>query len=152
MNRGPYGEAKTLDCTFKDVITPNADTPYSFGLLDLLAGTVVLTVPEVAGRYYVMQIEDLLGFNELFVGSRATGTAPGSYLLMVHDGRASCLKALTPPFNSRLISCSYSGVPSFWVTEDQSALADVMKQYRIEPLHVFLGGSAPALKPFDWPV
>jgi hypothetical protein len=82
VNQGPYSEAKTLDYTFKDVITPNADTSYSFGLLDLLAGPVVLTVPEVAGRYYVMQIEDLLGFNELFVGSRATGTAPGSYLLM----------------------------------------------------------------------
>ncbi len=45
-NEGPFGEAVTLDHTFKDVITPNADTPYSFGLLDLRAGSVVLTVPE----------------------------------------------------------------------------------------------------------
>jgi hypothetical protein len=45
-NAGPYGEAVTLDHTFKDVITPNADTPYSFALLDLRAGPLVLTVPE----------------------------------------------------------------------------------------------------------
>ena len=49
-NAGPYGEAVTLDHTFKDVITPNADTPYSMGMLDLRGGPIVLTVPEVAGR------------------------------------------------------------------------------------------------------
>ena len=31
------GEPKTLDHTFKDVITPNADTPYSMAALDLRA-------------------------------------------------------------------------------------------------------------------
>jgi hypothetical protein len=50
-NAGPYGEAVTLDHTFKDVITPNADTPYSFGLLDLRSGPVVLTVPDVTDRH-----------------------------------------------------------------------------------------------------
>ena len=37
-NAGPYGEAVTLDHRFRDVITPNADTPYSFSLLDFRAG------------------------------------------------------------------------------------------------------------------
>jgi len=45
------------------VISRNADIPYWFALLDLWAGPVVLTVPEVADRYYVMQFEDLLGYN-----------------------------------------------------------------------------------------
>ena len=40
-NEGLFGEAVTLDHTFKDVISPNADTPYSFGLLDLRGGPVV---------------------------------------------------------------------------------------------------------------
>ena len=41
----------TLDHTFKEVISPNADTLYSFALVDLRGGPVVLTVPEVKGRY-----------------------------------------------------------------------------------------------------
>ena len=41
VNEGPFGEAVTLDHTFKDVISPNADTPYSVSLLDLRAGPVV---------------------------------------------------------------------------------------------------------------
>ncbi len=44
-NGGPYGDPVTLDHRFRDVITPNADTPYSFALLDLRAGPLVLTVP-----------------------------------------------------------------------------------------------------------
>ena len=77
-NHGPYGKAKTLDHTFRNVITPNADTPYSFALLDFRAGPLVLSVPEVTGRYYVMQFEDLYGQNDLFVGSRATGSEAGT--------------------------------------------------------------------------
>ncbi len=82
VNAGLFGEAVTLDYTFKDVVTPNADTPYSMGMLDLRGGPMVLTVPEVTDRYYVMQFEDLFGCNALFIGSRATGTAAGSYFLM----------------------------------------------------------------------
>lgn len=151
-NHGPYGEAVTLDYTFKDVITPNADTPYSFGLLDLRAGPVVLTVPEISDRYYVMQFEDLLGYNELFVGSRATGTAAGSYLLVgprwqgdLPDGFAS-----THRFETDLVILI--GRSQLLDPDDQPALAEIMAQYRLEPLAVFEGGDDPELDPFPWPV
>ena len=56
--RGPineiHGEALTLGPEFKDVITPNADTPYSFALLDLRAEPMILEVPRVEDRYYVI--------------------------------------------------------------------------------------------------
>jgi hypothetical protein len=35
--------------------------------------------------------------------------------------------------------------------DDQPALAEVMRQYRLEPYEVFRGGDAPSLPPFDWP-
>ena len=82
--RGPvnaiHGKAATLDHTFKDVVTPNADTPYSMGMLDLRAEPVVLQVPEVTERYYVFQFVDLFGTNPHFIGSRATGSGAGLYL------------------------------------------------------------------------
>ena len=83
--RGPlnalHSDARTLDHTFREVVSPNADTPYSIGVVDLRAEPMVLTVPEVTDRYYVMQIEDLFGTNAHYVGTRATGTAAGSYVL-----------------------------------------------------------------------
>lgn len=150
-NEGPFGEAVTLDHTFKGVITPNADTPYSFGLLDLRAGPVVLTVPEVSDRYYGMQFENLLGHNEFYVGSRTTGTNAGSYVLVgprwdgeIPDGFAGCFR-----FETDLVFLI--GRTQLLGSDDRDALSTVMTQYRLEPLEVYQGGEAPPLPPFDWP-
>ncbi len=150
-NQGPYGEAVTLDHTFKDVITPNADTPYSFGLLDLRGGPVVLTVPEVTGRYYVMQFEDLFGYNQLFVGSRATGSAPGSYLLVGPQWDGDIPEGFVSSFRFETDLVYLIGRTQLLGSDDQPALTKVMEQYRLEPLEVFEGGEAPALEAFDWP-
>jgi len=150
-NQGPYGEAVTLDHTFKEVISPNADTPYSFGLLDLRAGPVVLTVPEVAGRYYVMQFEDLLGYNELFVGSRATGSAAGSHLLLGPRWDGDVPDGFTSSFRFETDLVFLIGRTQLLGADDQPALAEVIAGYRLEPLEVSHGGEAPVLEPFDWP-
>jgi hypothetical protein len=150
-NAGPYGEAVTLDHTFKDVITPNADTPYSFALLDLRAGPVVLTVPEVSGRYYVMQFEDLLGYNELFIGSRATGSSPGSHLLVGPRWEGELPAGLASTFRFETDLVFLIGRTQLLGHDDQPELAALMAGYRVEPLAVYLGGEAPAQEPFDWP-
>ena len=75
------GKPRTLDHTFREVITPNADTPYSMAGLDLRADPLVLSVPAVTDRFYHFQLEDLWGQNVHYVGVRATGTGPGTYLL-----------------------------------------------------------------------
>ena len=72
------GDPVTLDHRFRDVVTPNADTPYSSAALDLRAEPLVLDVPTVTDRYYVIQFIDLFGNEPHFVGSRATGTDAGS--------------------------------------------------------------------------
>ena len=150
-NTGPFGEAVTLDYTFKDVITPNADTPYSMGLLDLRGGPVVLTVPEVTDRYYVMQFEDLLGCNDLFIGSRKTGSAAGSYFLMgpTWDGEAP--EGFSGSFRFETELVFLLGRTQLLGSDDRPALAEVMRQYRLEPYELFQGGEAPPLPPFDWP-
>ncbi len=150
-NAGPFGEAVTLDHTFKDVISPNADTPYSFGMLDLRGGPVVLTVPEITDRYYVMQFENLLGDNELFIGSRATGTAAGSYFLMGPTWDGDVPEGFADSFRFETELVVLLGRTQLLNPEDQPALAEVMRQYRLEPYDVFQGGEAPSLPSFDWP-
>ena len=151
VNAGPFGEAVTLDYTFKDVITPNADTPYSMGLLDLRGGPVVLTVPEVTDRYYVMQFEDLLGHNDLFIGSRTTGSAAGSYFLMGPTWEGEAPAGFSGSFRFETDLVFLLGRTQLLGADDQPALAEVMRQYRLEPYELFQGGEAPALPPFDWP-
>ncbi len=152
VNAGPYGKAVTLDHRFREVITPNADTPYSGALLDLRAGPLVLTVPEVTDRYYVMQFEDLLGYNELFIGSRATGSSAGSYLLIGPRWDGEDPGGFASSFRFETDFVFLIGRTQLLGPEDEPALAAIMAQYRLEPLEVHQGGDAPALEPLDWPL
>jgi hypothetical protein len=154
--RGPmnamHGEPVTLDHHFKDVITPNADTPYSMAALDLRAEPLVLDVPAVTDRYYVMQFEDLYGTNPHYVGSRTTGSDAGSYLLVgptftgdVPDGFTGVLR-----FETDLVFII--GRTQLLGPDDVETLRPIMNAYHLEPLSERLGTPAPAVPAFDWPV
>src|ERR1700710_1845549 len=81
--------------TYKDtaVITPNSDTPYSILWTDLRAEPIVLSVPAVEkNRYYSVMLCDGNTFNYGYVGSRATGSEAGDYMVVGPDW-----KGATPP-------------------------------------------------------
>jgi hypothetical protein len=62
--------------------TGTDDVLYIGGLLDLSKGPQVLHVPDMAGRYYSVQLTDPSdGANFAYVGKRTTGTAAGEYLV-----------------------------------------------------------------------
>ena len=61
--------------------TENRDTLYTVGGLDLSTGPEVLHVPDMAGRYYSVQLTDPWGTDFAYVGRRTTGTAAGEYLI-----------------------------------------------------------------------
>ena len=154
--RGPanaiHGRAATLDHTFNDVITPNADTPYSFGLLDLRAEPVVIQVPTVADRYYVFQFVDLFGTNPHFIGSRATGSREGIYLAVGPrwEGQAGDEFDAVLPFDTDLVFVI--GRTQLLGPDDVSALAKVMASYEVQTLSAFRGQDGPAAPPVQWPV
>jgi hypothetical protein len=51
-------------------------------VLDLRPGPQILHVPDMAGRYYSVQLNDPSdNTNFAYVGKRATGTAAGDYLI-----------------------------------------------------------------------
>jgi hypothetical protein len=58
---------------------PNVDTIYGYTWLDLRSGPQILHVPEVADRYYSIQLIDMYGDCFAYVGSRATGMKAGAY-------------------------------------------------------------------------
>src|SRR5215469_8574884 len=68
-------------------VSVNNDTVYSLAQADLSAGPLLLSVPDTAGRYYVLQFVDAWTNNFAYVGYRATGTGAGSFLLAPPGGR-----------------------------------------------------------------
>ena len=61
------------DATFTSVVSPNADTLYSFAWLDLSQEPLVLNLPATGDRYFLMQMLD--GWTNVFAapGTRTTG-------------------------------------------------------------------------------
>lgn len=60
--------------------SPNSDTLYSNGWLDLTAGPVVIDVPPVPLRYYTLNFFDAYG-NASNIGTRTFGSSGGRYLI-----------------------------------------------------------------------
>jgi hypothetical protein len=88
--KAPFNQIKNESnvFTYKDtaVVTPNSDTPYSLGWLDLGAEPIVLSVPAVdPKRYYSIQLCDGNTYNYGYVGSRATGSEAGDYMVAGPD-------------------------------------------------------------------
>jgi len=60
----------------------NRDTLLTIGWLDLSKGPQILHVPNMAGRYYSVQLTDpSKNTNFAYVGTRTTGTEAGTYLI-----------------------------------------------------------------------
>ena len=112
----------------------------------------MLSVPEVTGRYYVLQFEDLFGTNVHYVGSRTTGTAAGTYLLrgaalgrQLPDGCDALLQ-----FETDLVAVI--GRSQLLGSGDAEALGTVMERCRLTPLSDLLGTETPPTTAFDWPI
>jgi hypothetical protein len=65
--------------SFKTVVNPNVDTLYSSAWLDLTAGPIILSVPEMGDRFYVVSIMD--AYTNVFAdpGTRTDGNTAGNY-------------------------------------------------------------------------
>ena len=79
----------------RTVVSPNVDTTYTVGTINLASGPQVVNVPDTKGRYYVLQFMDAYSNTFDYVGRRTTGTKPGAYVLVPpgYSGRASRRRA-----------------------------------------------------------
>jgi hypothetical protein len=70
------------DTKLTGVVSPNADTLYSVAWLDLAPEPIVLSLPPMADRYYVMQLLDAWTNVFASLGQRTTGSAGGNVAIV----------------------------------------------------------------------
>ena len=146
-------DPRPADHTRHDVVTINADTPYSNFGLDLRAEPFVVRVPDVPDRYYVMQFADFYTHNFAYIGTRTTGEKAGNYLFVgpkwegeipedTFDGVYRCeTDTLSAVVRTQLLGGA-----------DLPNVGAVQKGYKIMSLSEFLGEEPkPALGVEDWP-
>ena len=136
--------------TYKDtsVITPNSDTPYSFGCFDLRAQPWVLSVPAVEKqRYYSVQFTDWNTFNVGYVGSRATGNDAGDYLLVGPDWKGETPKGIKGVIHSTTQFCLAIYRTQLFNADDMPNVKKVQAGYKAQPLNEFLKQPAPPAAP-----
>src|SRR6195256_6177568 len=141
--------------TYKDtaVITPNSDTPYSLLWLDLRAEPIVLSVPAVEkNRYYSVMLCDGNTFNYGYIGSRATGSDAGDYLVVGPSWRG-----VTPPGIKKVFQSStqFSAVAyrtQLFNAADMPNVEKVQADYKVQTLSAYLKQPTPPAAPvIDFP-
>ena len=150
--KAPFNQIKSEPrvFTYQDtaVITPNSDTPYSTVWLDLRAEPMVLTVPAVdKRRYYSVMLNDGNTYNYGYIGSRATGSEPGSYMVVGPDW-----KGTTPPGIKKVFASTTPFTLAAYRTQlfnpkDLPNVVKVQSGYKVQPLSAFLGRPAPPPAP-----
>lgn len=133
--------SELLGPEFKEIVRPNNDTVYSFGWLDLRAQPLVISVPQVEGRYYSVQVVDMFTHNFAYMGTRATGTEAGSYVVAGprwegnKPGDANKVFRSESNFVYCIIRIQVDGA------DDLPTVRAIQKQLQITPMNVFLGRS-----------
>lgn len=111
----------------------NHDTLLTGGWLDLTSGPEVLQVPEFSGRYYSVQLTDPFDVDFAYVGTRATGTQAGDYVVTGPGWRGLVpqgMKQIPSPNNSVLVL----GRILVYSDSDLPTAYRLAKQIRLVPL------------------
>jgi hypothetical protein len=136
--------------TYKDtaVVTPNSDTPYSFAWMDLRAEPIVLSVPAVEkGRYYSVMLCDGNTFNYGYIGSRATGSGAGDYMVVGPDWKGE-----TPPHIKKVFRSSTQFSLAGYRTQlfnpaDMKNVEKIQAGYRVQTVSAYLKQPADTIGP-----
>lgn len=154
--KGPWNALHNVARVFtpqdKAIQTPNADTPYGFLGADLRAEPLVISVPAIRDRYYSLQFIDMYTHNFAYVGSRATGSDAGDYLLAGPGWRGEAPEGVKHVIRSETDLAFVLYRTQLFGKDDLDAVKAIQAQYKVQPLSRFLGKSAPRTTPLEFVV
>jgi hypothetical protein len=137
-------EARLYTPEDKAIVTPNADTPYCIFWMDLRAEPQILSVPEIEDeRYYSFQLIDLYTHNYAYVGTLTTGNEAGRYLLAGPGWDGDKPAGITDVIRSETDFIINITRTQLFGPDDLARVADLQRQYQLQPLSTFLGEQAP---------
>ncbi len=141
--------------TYKDtaIPTPNSDTPYSLVWMDLRAEPIVLSVPAVeAKRYYSVQLCDGNTYNYGYIGSRATGSEAGDYMVVGPGWRGATPSGIKKVFRSGTQFSLAIYRTQLFDADDMENVKKVQSGYTVKTLSSYLNQPAPPPAPsIDFP-
>jgi hypothetical protein len=150
--KAPFNEIKNEPnvFTYKDtaIPTPNSDTPYSFVWMDLRTEPIVLSVPAVdPKRYYSVMLCDGNTYNYGYIGTRATGSEAGDYMVVGPDWKGTTPPGIKKVFRSST-QLSLAGYRTqLFNAADLPNVVKVQAGYKVQPLSAYLKQPAPAAAP-----
>ena len=124
------------DASFRDVVRANVDTLYSSAFLDVSKEPIVMSVPDVHGRYYLMPMLD--AWTNIFAspGKRTTGTKAGNFAITGPGWSGTLPKGVqelkSPTSMVWIIGRTQTNGP-----KDYAAVRAIQKQLKLVPLSAF---------------
>jgi hypothetical protein len=155
--KAPFNQLKNEPnvYTYKDtaVVTPNSDTPYSFVWMDLRAEPIVLSVPAVdPKRYYSVMLTDNSTYNYGYIGSRATGSEAGDFMVVGPDWKGATPPGIKKVFRSTTQLSAAVYRTQLFNPQDLDNVKKVQAGYKAQTLSAYLNQPAPPpAPPIDFP-
>ena len=154
--KGPFNTVNNVARVFTPedtaFVTPNADTPYTFAVLDLRAEPVVITVPAMEPRrYFVLQLMDLYTYNFAYIGSRSTGNGGGRFLVAGPRWKGKAPAGITKVIRSETDLVNLVGRTQLFNAGDLPNVKRIQSRYKIQTLSAYRKQRAPEPAPaVDW--
>jgi hypothetical protein len=150
--KAPFNQIKSEPnvFTYKDtaIPTPNSDTPYSFAWMDLRAEPIVLSVPAVdPRRYYSVMLCDGNTYNYGYIGSRATGSEAGDYMVVGPDWKGATPPGIKKVFRSSTQFSVAGYRTQLFNPDDLDNVKKVQAGYKVQTLSAYQNQPPPPRAP-----
>ena len=129
--------ARVMDATYRDGGCPNNDTLYSLAWLDLGGEPVILSHPDMAGRYFTFELMGFTSDNFDYVGQRTTGSTAGHFAICGpgwHGDLPPGVQATRPAPTPWVLLLGRTLVDG---DADLAAVHALQAQYRLTPLSLW---------------
>jgi hypothetical protein len=122
------------DAASREIVGINLDTLYSLAWIDVSAEPLVLSVPEMGDRYWIMMLLDVWNDVPSAPGSRTEGGKGGDFLIVGPDWKGEIREGLT----AHRISSNLGNIAGRTYTtgsaEDLAIVHALQDQYTLTPL------------------